>query len=298
MSLSMRSLYNVGLRQRFGAGVLTSLLLGGSLAATPAHADGGRCEAIFNSWTSKIETLASEFDIPTGSLKERLLISTYKGEMIRQTDARLEALGLVHPKGGICGPTCITNFMIAVRQDLKGEFASYLTSPPDAVHELVRAVDQATGRNARLYTLTGDLRIAIDRMKASEKLSDHFTMRVEDRRRPTETSLSTTGDIVLFVKVETPLRRAGHALMILGINRETRHVLILDPNFPDRPLVVSYMIGELPQFKDKVMLKLPAYTRHGEVRNEHHWSSIELSHEIEWTGLKAFTQEMHERYRR
>lgn len=275
-----------------------AFIITATLLSVPAHADGGRCETIFNSWTSKIEDLAKEFDLPAGSLKERLLVSVYKGEMIRQTDPRLEALGLVHPKGGICGPTCLTNFMIAVRQDLKGDFASRLSSPPDAVHELVRAVDQATGRNARLYTLTGDLRIAIDRMQASEKLSDHFTVRVEGRRRPTEFSLGTTGNIVSFIKVETPVRRAGHALLLLGINRETHRVLILDPNFPDRPLVVSYSIGELPQFKDKVMLKLPAYTREGTVKNEHHWSSIELSHEIEWTGLRVFTQEMHERYQR
>lgn len=204
-------------------------ILAGSLASSVANAEGARCEAIFASWTSKIEKLTSEFEIPKGSLKERLLISTYQGEMIRQTDPHLEALGLVHPKGGICGPTCIANFMIAVRHDLKGEFASHLSSPPTAVNELVLAVERATGRNARLYTLTGDLRIAIDRMKASEQLSDHFTIRVEDRRRPSERSLATPGDIVSFVKVETPLRRAGHALLVLGINSETRHVLILDP---------------------------------------------------------------------
>jgi hypothetical protein len=163
---------------------------------------------------------------------------------IQQSNAGFERAGLLKSGGGLCGPTCVLNLV----KGMEIATGTKILKTADATLEMKRLITSAASKGIdvaerssprKLAKILEDQFAAVPKLKAQIKLhrskvDPGFVL--DDIDRPGRATIAA----VLWKGSERNTFR-GHMLLIRKVDRQQKLLHVMDPNFPNTDLTLTYV---------------------------------------------------------
>lgn len=218
---------------------------------------------------------ANLFDFNPGTAAHNFMNLAHNFALLRQTDQRLNQLGLIVPDGGLCGPTSVANIFSAL---LSGSVTLWHISQnsPVVVETLVDAFnDYYYKKYKELY----DARRGTYSDMFTEFIASHWSIVLSDlkqfgRRReivsgivpPDElgpfdiAKVFAGGDRLMLAgiySIDDAFEGNGHAIAILAIDPIAQTISYSDPNNPNDVLISPYLYKAEGEDEGYIQFLLP-----------------------------------------
>lgn len=233
------------------------------------------------------EKQLADFDIPVGSFQHRVILASTSGRIHSQGDLELRRRQLLLEEGGLCGPTCLGIVLSGLSHAVAGPKAGSLMRSDQLIADLVASISQRTGEDARRGTSRRGLLEELQGLTELERLPDIF--RVSERAFNARDYRGDSNTVAL-ISAYNVVGTGGHWLVLLKMDFAKNRALIIDPNFASSPREFDvHLIGGA--------YRVDWQNMHG--YNYANQPRIDRGYiEIEYTGTRELTPEMHELYRR
>lgn len=166
------------------------------------------------------------------------------GQILNQKDERLFQAGLLGvPGGGLCGSTCAYNLLRAVQERGGVALRNFV---PEPGQELVATYRQFA---ARQVDIRKGMNLGMIEEYLRSRLPGSMTI---GKMYPSETAItikhidfpgraSILG--LIWDDPRMPQGLAGHAVLVRRVDRDRNKIFVVDPNYPDRELSLTYRAG-------------------------------------------------------
>lgn len=199
-----------------------------------------------------VDELVGANDIKYNSWAADYVTMALQNHLISQSDLRLYEMNLIIEGGGLCGPTCVTN--IAISRDFhisEGKSTYWSRHAPTFINGLINSYRRAilkfkelAGENALLGTylefFTGEFNSDIPDLGVYARSIPVDSPNMMNHHLKNKNGILLA--LVEFIDPLSPFYNSGHAIVILGMNKETKHLIVSDPNNPDIVLRTPYKI--------------------------------------------------------
>ena len=239
----------------FVTGVLFLMLL-----LSTAHAQNvGTCKLLLSQ--NPLSTFKPNFDILSYDEVESLFpewtSKRYYSELalarmlLEQQDTRLNEHDLFVPNGGLCATTCMTNILGASTLQLEN-IRTFIERAPLILARIVYEYNAQIREDARVSarvdlvanvtnSISNEL-LTLNQYNSFEETVVLTASQIKSEFYPNRIFSALRGDAIAIATVAPAQggQSVGHAIVILGVDNDTKRIVISDPNLPNDILSVPF----------------------------------------------------------
>ncbi len=209
---------------------------------------GDLCEDLFSFEDVQAHNsyLESPVEIPLGSVQYTMAQLSARGQLIDQSDDRLEARNLLIPGGGLCASTCAVNIMHALfdyariqPNPIQAEPDYYIQS---ILHELLNLFQIEARKPITFTEMRPALKKVVGQVTSRKRDFGSSILKLSKYNFYEDSFVSKPNAIKLLA---VTVGSSGHAIILLGINPRLKKLAFIDPNDPKEIHYVNYTVSSL-----------------------------------------------------